>query len=449
MSAKSTAVAAIAIVAASSSHPAMAAEGLSAEPSATRFLAALVAILLTSRILSEAMQRLGQPAVVGQLAAGILLGPSFFGLLLPQLQHALFASGAAERAMLDGIAQVGVLLLLLLTGMDTDLKLIRTVGRPAISVSLTGVAIPFACGVVLAFFLPEDLIPHAQQRLVMALFLGVALSISSIKIVATVVHEMNFVRRDLGQVIIASSIIDDSIGWIIIAVVFGIARVGAIEFQQLAESIAGVVVFLVLSLTLGRRATAFAIRFVNDNFVSELAVVTLILIIMGGMALITDAIGVQPLLGAFVAGLLIGESPILTKHIGAQLRGMVTSFFAPIFFALAGLTSDLTLLKSPALAALTLGLVLIASIGKFGGAFLGGAVGGLSRRGIPRPRSRDERARLDGGDRRQHRPINRGVEREPLYDDRHHGGADDLRDAADVALGVVAGAASPRRKGAA
>ncbi len=107
---------------------------------------------------------------------------------------------------------------------------------------------------------------------------------------------------------------------------------------------------------------------------------TLILIIMGGMALITEAIGVQPLLGAFVAGLLIGESPILTKHIGAQLRGMVTSFFAPIFFALAGLTSDLTLLKSPTLAALTLGLVLIASIGKFGGAFLGGAVGGLSRR---------------------------------------------------------------------
>jgi nucleotide-binding universal stress UspA family protein len=98
------------------------------------------------------------------------------------------------------------------------------------------------------------------------------------------------------------------------------------------------------------------------------------------MALITDALGVQSVLGAFVAGLLIGESPILTKHINIQLRGMVTSFFAPIFFALAGLTSDLTVLKSPTLAALTFGLVLIASLGKFAGAFLSGACGRLSGR---------------------------------------------------------------------
>ena len=170
------------------------------------------------------------------------------------------------------------------------------------------------------------------------------------------------------------------IGWIIIAVVFGIARGGSIQVGQVVQSVVGVAAFLVLSLTLGRPAVSFAIRFVNDNFVSELPVITLILIIMGAMALITDALGVQSVLGAFVAGLLIGESPILTKHINMQLRGMVTSFFAPIFFALAGLTSDLTVLKSPALAALTFGLILIASVGKFAGAFLGGAIGRLSRR---------------------------------------------------------------------
>ena len=187
-------------------------------------------------------------------------------------------------------------------------------------------------------------------------------------------------RRDLGQIIVASAIIDNSIGWIIIAVVFGIARGGSIQIGQVVQSVAGVAAFLVLSLTVGRPVVAFAIRFVNDNFVSELPVITLILIIMGAMALITDALGVQSVLGAFVAGLLVGKSPILTKHINIQLRGMVTSFFAPIFFALAGLTSDLTVLKSPALAALTFGLVLIASLGKFAGAFLGGAIGRLSRR---------------------------------------------------------------------
>jgi Kef-type K+ transport system membrane component KefB len=218
-----------------------------------------------------------------------------------------------------------------------------------------GIVIPFACGVSLAFFLPDALIPHVEERLATALFLGVALSISSIKIVAMVVHEMNFMRRDLGQIIVASAIIDDSIGWIIIAVVFGVARRGSFQIGQVVQSVAGVAAFLLLSFTVGRPAVAFAIRFVNDNFVSELPVITLILIIMGAMGLITDALGVQSVLGAFVAELLIGESPILTKHINIQLRGMVTSFFAPIFFALAGLTSDLTVLKSPALAAPPLG----------------------------------------------------------------------------------------------
>jgi Kef-type K+ transport system membrane component KefB/nucleotide-binding universal stress UspA family protein len=366
-------------VAAFAGWPALAAGEASPSPSEATFIAAILVILLTSRLVGEAMQRLGQPAVIGHLVAGILLGPSLFGLIWPEIQHNLFSPNAPQKAMLDGIAQFGVLLLLLVTGMDADVGLIRKVGRPAIMVSLTGVAIPFACGVALAFLLPDALIPHAEQRLVMALFLGVALSISSIKIVAMVVHEMDFMRRDLGQIIVASAIIDDSMGWIIIAVVFGVARAGSLQLGEITQSVAGVALFLAVSLIFGRRAVAAAIRFVNDNFVSELPVLTLILIIMGAMALITQALGVQSVLGAFVAGILIGESPILTKQIATQLRGMITAFFAPIFFALAGLGADLTVLKSPLLAALTLGLILIASIGKFAGAFLGGAMGRLSR----------------------------------------------------------------------
>jgi len=344
-----------------------------------KFVAALVVVLLTARLIGEAMQRLGQPAVIGYLIAGIALGPSLFGWIWPAGQHAVIPSDPTGKAMLDGVAQFGVLLLLLLTGMDADLGLIRKIGRPAISVSFAGIAIPFICGVAAAYFLPDALLPQAERRLVTALFLGVALSISSIKIVAMVVHEMNFARRDLGQIIVASAIIEDSVGWIIIAVVFGIARAGAVQVGPLLQSIGGVALFLAVSLTIGRRVVAFAIRFVHDHFVSELPVVTLIVLIMGAMALITAALGVQTVLGAFVAGLLVGESPILTKHLNIQLRGMIAAFFAPVFFALAGLSADLTVLKSPTLAALTLGLILIASIGKFAGAFLGGALGRLSR----------------------------------------------------------------------
>ena len=190
---------------------------------------------------------------------------------------------------------------------------------------------------------------------------------------------MNFARRDLGQIIVASSIIEDSLCWILIAVILGIVRAGGVGIGRLAGTIAGVALFLAASLTAGRRLVADAIRLVNDAFAGEFMVLTLILIIMGAMALLTQALGVQSVLGAFVAGVLIGKSPILTKRISEQLRGMVASFFAPIFFTLAGLNSDLTILRSPKVLGLTAALILFASAGKFVGAFIGGAIGRLSR----------------------------------------------------------------------
>ena len=126
---------------------------------------------------------------------------------------------------------------------------------------------------------------------------------------------------------------------------------------------------------------SLAIRWVNDTFVSEFAVITAILVIMGLMALTTHMIGVHAVLGAFVAGILVGESPILTRHIDEQLRGLILAFFMPVFFGTAGLSADLVVVfKDPHLLLLTLGLIAIATIGKFGGAFLGGELGGLSRR---------------------------------------------------------------------
>jgi nucleotide-binding universal stress UspA family protein len=188
------------------------------------------------------------------------------------------------------------------------------------------------------------------------------------------------VRRVVGQVILASAIIDDSVGWIIVSIIFSLALHGSIEPISLAQSVLGTILFMVASLTIGRRMVFFAIRWVNDNFVSEYAVITAILIIMGVMALITYLIGVHTVLGAFVAGVLIGESPILTRHIDEQLRGLITAFFAPVFFGIAGLTADLTILADPKIALLTAGLVLVASIGKFTGAFIGAELGGLTRR---------------------------------------------------------------------
>jgi Kef-type K+ transport system membrane component KefB/nucleotide-binding universal stress UspA family protein len=326
------------------------------------------------------MLRLRQPAVMGQLIAGLLLGPSFFGFLFPDLQHALFPKNTEQKAMIDAISQFGILLLLLLTGMETDLKLVRKTGRASLFASLMGIVIPFLCGVGLGEMLPDSMLPDPGKRLITSLFLGTALSIASVKIVAMVVREMNFMRRVVGQVILASAIIDDSVGWIIVSIIFSLALHGSIETVSLAQSVIGTIVFMVASLTIGRRAVFFIIRWVNDTFVSEFAVITAILVIMGVMALITYLIGVHTVLGAFVAGLLVGESPILTRHIDEQLRGIITAFFAPVFFGIAGLTADLTILADPKIALFTIGLILIASVGKFTGAFVGAELGGLTKR---------------------------------------------------------------------
>jgi Kef-type K+ transport system membrane component KefB/nucleotide-binding universal stress UspA family protein len=343
------------------------------------FIAELGLLLLVGRLMGEAAVRLGQPAVMGQLIGGLLLGPSALGLLWPAAQHALFPTVVAQKSMLGAVSELGILMLLLLTGMETDLQLVKRVGRAAIIVSAAGVAVPFACGFTLGEFLPADLLPKPEARLVTAIFLGTALSISSVKIVAMVVRDMNFMRRDLGQIIVASAILEDTIGWVIIAVAFGLASAGTIDLWTLGRAVIGTALFMVASFTVGRSIVFKLIRWTNDYFESEFAVITVVLLIMVGMALITDWIGVKDVLGAFVAGILIGESPILTKHIDEQLRGLITALFMPVFFGMAGLSADLTILKDPQLALLTVGLVLIASVGKFTGAFVGGTIGGLSR----------------------------------------------------------------------
>jgi Kef-type K+ transport system membrane component KefB/nucleotide-binding universal stress UspA family protein len=358
---------------------ALAAEPNTSEHAGAIFIVQLALLLVVGRGLGELMQRFGQPAIVGQLLGGLLLGPSLLGAIWPNVQHLLFPPTVEQKSMLNAVSQLGILMLLLLTGMETDLRLIKRAGRAAVSASAAGVALPFIAGFWLGEMLPDSILPNPQARFVTALFLATALSISSIKIVAVVVREMNFMRRDIGQIIVASAIIEDSSGWIIIAVSFGLASSGTLDLRTVSFAILGTLLFLAISLTVGRRVVFGLIRWTNDTFESEFAVITMILLIMLAMALVTYLIGVQTVLGAFVAGVLIGESPILTSHINEQLRGLIAALFMPVFFGLSGLGADLTILKDPALLLLGAGLAIIASVGKFAGAFVGGKIGGLDR----------------------------------------------------------------------
>ena len=344
------------------------------------FFAEIVLMLVVGRLLGELMLRIGQPEVLGQLIAGILIGPTVLGNIWPGAHHLIFPNTPEQKRMIVGLSQLGILMLLLLAGMETDFAIVRRQKRMAFFSSISGIIVPFACGLVLGELLPDSLLPAPDKRLITALFLATALSISSIKIVAMVIMEVGFMRRNIGQLIMASAIIDDTIGWIIVAVISGIAAKGALNLKGVGFTVAGTLIFLALSVTFGRAGMAHIIRWTNDNLHLEFSVLSAILILMCLMAIGTDLIGVHTLLGAFVCGILVGQSPMMTNQIREQIRGLVVALFAPVFFAVAGLSVDLTILKDLHMLELAIGLILIAGLGKLVGCFTGGKLGGLSAR---------------------------------------------------------------------
>ncbi len=360
-----------------SPHAVFAVAAAEGETGIVIFFTQVTLLIVVGRLLGELLQRFGQPAVMGQIIGGVVLGPSVFGAFAHDLQQTIFPIAASGREMLKAVSELGILMLLLLTGMETDLALVKRVKRAAAFTSAGGIVLPFLCGYALGEYLPDNLLPDPHRRLMTSLFLATALSISSVKIVAAVLREVDYLRRDLGQVILASSILDDTIGWIILALIGGLAAHGTVQLTSLALSVSGTALFLAVCFTVGGAWVARIIRWANDSFVMEMPVISVILVLMFGLALLTNFIGVQTVLGAFVAGIMIGQSPILTKHIEEQLRGLIVALFMPVFFGVAGLAIDLKVLADPRLCLLTLLVIGIASVGKLGGCYFGSRLSGL------------------------------------------------------------------------
>jgi len=352
----------------------------SPEHAVALFVVQIAVLLLAGRIMGELAQRVAQPPVMGQLVAGILLGPSLLGTLAPQVYRAIFPGTPEQKAMVDGMSQFGVLLLLLLSGMETDLRLLQRIRRTAFFSSACGMLFPFAAGFLVAQLLPDAVLPDPNRRLLTALFVATCLAVSSVKIVAMIILDSGFQRRNLGQLILATAVVDDTVGWITVGALAGVASRGSFDARAAGTTVIGTLAFLALAFTVGRRLVARAIRWTNDNTRSDFAVMTLILVFMCAMALLTEAIGVHTSLGAFVGGILVGQSPLLSRRLEEQLRGPIVALFAPVFFTLAGRSIDLRILGDTRLLALAGGFVAVACAGKLLGGFLGGRLGGLTSR---------------------------------------------------------------------
>ncbi len=335
-------------------------------------------LLLVARGLGELMRRINLPPVVGELLAGVLLGPSLFGLLLPDLQADIFPKSQEQSNLLSVISWLGVLFLLVVTGLETDLKLILRKGKTALLISLGGIIVPFITGFGLGWLLPDNFLAQPEKRLVFSLFIATAMSISAVPVIAKVLMDLNLIRRDIGQVTLAAGMTDDTIGWILLSVVSGLASSGKFDFGTIFHSVSAAILFLAISFTIGRTIVDQIFRWVDDYIGGVSASISVVLILAFSASALTHALGLEAALGAFVLGILAGQSRRFSNEAGHMLEVFTAGFLAPIFFAGAGLKVNLLTLLVPQTFIFGLIVLTVACVGKFTGAYIGSRVGGLS-----------------------------------------------------------------------
>jgi Kef-type K+ transport system membrane component KefB len=367
------------------------------------FLLQIAVLLLLALCLGRLAARLGMPAVVGELLAGVLIGPSLLGGLAPGLTGWLLPSRPDQAHLLDAVGQLGVLLLVGVTGAQLDTGLLRRRRATAARISLGGLVVPLALGVALGYALPMSLIGSGTERPVFAAFLGVAMCVSAIPVIAKTLTDMNLLHRDVGQLTLAAGAVDDAVGWFLLSVVSAMAAAG-VHAGSLTFSVLALVGFVLFAVLIGRPLVRLVLRVAaRSDDPGPTVAITVVVILLGAAA--THALGMEPVFGAFVAGILCGSagpaargrsagpagsggrpdrdaaggSDLSPGRRLAALRLVVLWVLAPIFLASAGLRLDLGALTRPPVLLGGIVVLLVAVIGKFTGAYLGARASRLSR----------------------------------------------------------------------
>lgn len=348
----------------------------SAAPHHDIFLLVLqVAILLfVARALGEIATRLGQPSVIGEILAGILLGPSLLSGLFPVVNELVIPQTEVQGYLLEVISLLGAMFLLLITGLETDIQLIKRHAKTAIGVSFGGITVTFITGFFLGQNLPDFLLADSNERLVFSLFVATAMAISAIPVIAKVLMDMNLMRRDIGQTILAAGMSDDTIGWILLSTVAGIAAGDAVTTGTVLITVGSVLAFLILSFTLGRWMVRKLLTFVQDEVISSDRLLSLVIILTFLWGAITQLLNLEAILGAFVMGIIFGMMPRLPEDVIHKLESLALGIFAPVFFAVAGLKVNIINLFDTTLILITLIVIAIATLGKVVGTYFGARV---------------------------------------------------------------------------
>jgi len=342
------------------------------------FWVELVVLVGVARALGALMRRIGQPAVVGELAAGLLLGPSVFGKLAPGAARWLFPPHVVQSGMITAVGWVGIVMLLAVTGFETDLGLVRQLGSALASVAVLSIALPFALGLALGFQLPHTFVGNSSRG-VFAGFVATALSISSLPVIAKVLQDLRLTRRNFGQLTLAAGMVNDVVGWLLLGVLASAARSGAIGFGRLGLTILAVALFVLGAFTLGQRIVDELLRSFRKRRPGMTSGLSITLLVVFTAGAITQALGVEAVLGAFVAGMVLARSRYQDTRLVERVETMTNAVFAPVFFATAGLRVDLALLGRGDVLLFTAVVIAVASVGKLAGGYLGARLAGLPR----------------------------------------------------------------------
>lgn len=340
-------------------------------------LVQVIVIVAVARGAGALLHRLGQPRVVGEMLAGVALGPSLLGALAPQLWLTLFPIGSL--AGLRTMSMVGLLLFMFLIGLELDSAALRANGRAALVVSHASISIPLVLGGALALWLyPRYAAGHAPFQ-AFALYIGAAMSVTAFPVLARILAERGLVRTSLGAIAIACAAVDDVTAWLLLAVVVVIARADA-AFGGVVLTVLGTGAYVVFMLTAGKWTLRWFLRSELSGAPLSLGALSLVVVVLLGSAGVTEALGVHALFGAFIAGAAMPRDANLREAIRSRFEDLMLVLLLPLFFALTGLRTDFRLIGGGG-DMLALGLVLLAAVaGKFGGSAVAARLMGLPAR---------------------------------------------------------------------
>ena len=340
-------------------------------------LIAISIMLISGRLLGELFRRFKQPMVIGEILAGIILGPTVLGMIDQEFFQALFPSKGGTAIALNGLINISVILLLFIAGLEVDLSMVIEQGKQSCYISFSSIIIPFAIGFAFPWFYPDFFgITDEKFKLIYSLFLGTALSITALPVIARILMDTGLFKSKIGMLVIASAMVDDLIGWMIFSVVLSMMN-NEVSSSGLLNTLLLTLFFAVSMLTFGRIIFNKILPWINKKFAWPGGILSLSIALCFLSASFTEYIGIHAIFGAFIFGVALGDSVHLTDRAKEIIHHFVNNIFAPLFFVSIGLkvnfAQNFDLL-------LTLVVLIIAVAGKMIGAGAGARLAKLSWR---------------------------------------------------------------------